>query len=221
MVTAMGLRAGWWGLGLLVLMWVVAPARADDRARLDAARACTEEPQRLVRLACFDRVFDTPVSVQRLSVPEAPRSARWRQAFAQEQGRTPEHGALYRDSGRVAGHLVTIAALGATPPRPLLVVQCHNNITELSLMLPRPSAEERIALTLAGDTFRDRQLWRVRDDGYVVSAGRGLPAIRTLKALERTGGFRIESDTAGIDGLVFDLNGLAGALGPVRQDCGW
>lgn len=219
-------------LALLVLcFWQLAlmvetPAWADGSTQLDAAQACTKEPQRLVRLACFDEVFSTPVLVQQLSAqqgaePEMPRSVRWREAFAQEQGRTPETGVLYRNTGQVAGHLVTIAALGVTPPRPLLVAQCHNNITELSLMLSRPLERERVDLTLASSAFRERQLWRVRDDGYVVSGGRGLPAIRTLKTLNRSGQFHLESDTAGVDGLVFDLSGLAEALAPLRQNCGW
>lgn len=206
-----------WHLALAV----ETPAWAEGESPLEAAQACTREPQRLVRLACFDEVFGTPVSAQHLAQPDTPRSARWREAFAQEQGRTPETGAVYRDTGRAAGHLVTVAALGVTPPRPLLVAQCHNNITELSLMLARPLDRERVDLTLAGDDFREHQLWRVRDAGYVVSGGRGLPAIRTLKSLNRSGQFRLESDTTGVDGLVFDLSGLAEALTPLRQDCGW
>lgn len=205
----------------LLLTVLTASAWAEDRARLDAALACTDEPQRLVRLACFDRVFSTPVLAQPLTEPETPRSPRWQEAFAQEQGRTPETGALYRDTGLMAGHLVTIAALGTMPPRPLLLAQCHNNITELALLLPKPSTDERVALTLTGDGFSERQLWRIRDGGYAVSGGRGLPAIHTLKMLDRSGQFRIASDAAGIDGLVFDLSGLSQALQPLRQDCGW
>ncbi|SDX69075.1 type VI secretion system-associated protein VasI [Marinobacter mobilis] len=214
------LRLGLASLGLCLALQTV-PVWAEDPNRLEAAQACTGEPQRLVRLACFDAVFNTPVSARQVATPEVPRSPRWREAFTQEQGRTPETGALYRDTGSVAGHLVTIAALGVAPPRPLLLAQCHNNITELAVMLPRPSDDERVALTLVAEGVNERQLWRVRDSGYAVSSGRGLPAIHTLKGLGRASQFRIESDAAAIDGLVFDLSGLSQALQPLRQDCGW
>jgi len=121
--------------GLLSLA-VSAPIQAGTSEQLSDARDCTGEPQRLARLACFDEVFGTPVS---LTLPEemaGQQPERWRQAFAQEQRRRPDDGPIYRNTGQISGHLLTLSALGSMPPRPLLAIQCHNNITELSLMLP-------------------------------------------------------------------------------------
>ncbi|MDC0662906.1 type VI secretion system-associated protein VasI [Marinobacter sp. SS21] len=210
-------RMEWRALLGLVWMLVAACAQAGDDA-LQAARSCTEEPQRLARLACFDAVFGTPLPTSQRPVQASPQPLRWLAAYAQEQARTPEDAVIYRDTGAAAGHLLTLAALGAVPPRPLLTVQCHNNITELALMLAEPLARERVELTFASG---DSQLWRVRDNGYVVSAGRGLPAIRTLKALARQSQTQLHSSEAEVDGLMFDLAGLAAGLRPLREACGW
>lgn len=205
---------------LLVLVWMMSAslAQAGDSA-LQAARDCTEEPRRLARLACFDAVFDTPIPQAQAPAEASPQPVRWLEAYAQEQARTPDSTAIYRNTGTTAGHLLTLSALGSVPPRPLLTVQCHNNITELTLMLAEPLTRERAQV--AFDDGTGYQLWRVRDAGYVISAGRGLPAIRTLKALARQTQTQVHSNEAALDGLMFDLSGLASGLRPLRDACGW
>lgn len=192
-------------------------AGAEMNQQLMAAEACAEESQRLERLTCFDEVFGTPVAVAIKDAVGGNQPERWRQAFAQEQNREPGDGPLYRDTADRAGHLLTISALGVKPPRPVLAVQCHNNITELTLMLPEAIREERITV----DFGRGRQVWRVRDDGFVISGGRGLPAIRTVKAMFGGAGVTVASSSGAIDGLMFDLEGFRETLRPLREDCGW
>ncbi|OEY67914.1 type VI secretion system-associated protein [Marinobacter sp. X15-166B] len=185
--------------------------------QLEAARACARESQRLERLACFDRLFATPVVVSAPSAAPVRRSARWLQAYAQEQQRTAGDGALYRHSGSQAGHLITLPALGSAVPRPLLTIQCHHNITELSLMLPQPLPEERV--TLAWGDYQ--QVWRTREHGLVLSGGRGLPAIATIKAMVPLSHLQLSSTNPAVNGLVFDLAGLTTQLRPVRVACSW
>lgn len=210
-------------LAAMLMAWTgPAGVWAASVGALQAAQACIGEPRRLERLACFDEVFGTPVT---LSAPAgmsvSPRPVDWRLAYAMETARQPEDGVLYRDAGRQGGQLVTIAAVGATPPRPLMTVQCHNNITELALMLPRPLARERVTLSFSGAGGPREQTWRVRDEGLVVSAGRGLPAIRTLKDMLAGERLRFSSTESHLDGLIFDLAGLPAALEPLRRSCGW
>lgn len=200
----------------LALLLLVPNAWADQ---LDDARSCTSEPQRLERLACFDEVFGTPLasSDEELHAPDARRSERWRQAYASLDTENGGAGVIYRDTGRAAGQLVTVPALGVQPPRPLLVLQCHNNITELTLMLPEAIDEERIAMGFG----RGQTVWRVRDEGFVLSGGRGLPAIRTVKAMINSNEARIDAENSRIDGLLFDLSGYRQAIEPLRETCGW
>ncbi len=199
-----------------------APVWSAPPDLLQAARACTAESQRLARLACFDELFGTPITPA--APTEAPVSTLpvdWRLAYDMESDRQPGEGALYRHAGQQGGHLVTLAALGATPPRPLLTVQCHNNITELALMLPKPLASERVRLSFDSAGGIQEQVWRVRDEGLVVSAGRGLPAIRTLKGILSGERLRFSASDSPLDGLIFDLAGLPAALAPLRKICGW
>lgn len=112
---------------------------------------------------------------------------------------------------------MTISALGVQPPRPVLALQCHNNITELTVMLPEPMDRERVDVTLGAE----RAHWRVRDEGLVVSAGRGLPAIRIVQGIVRQQDVRLNANAPELDGLLFDLTGYAEAIQPLRQACGW
>lgn len=206
-------RAGLIGLALLLMSTV---GQADTR--LSDAQACTEEPNRLARLACFDDVFDTPLARYESGStgPAIHQPERWRQAFAQA-GQNDASGPIYRNTGSAAGHLVTVAALGAQPPRPVLTLQCHNNITELTVMLPKPISRERVDVALALAPSQ----WRVRDEGLVVSAGRGLPAIRSALEIVHQPDVRIQAGAPELDGLLFDLTGYSDAIRPLRQACGW
>ncbi|MEX2476142.1 type VI secretion system-associated protein VasI [Marinobacter sp.] len=207
-----------WRHRILMLTTLGCMATPVAAGQMDEARQCALESQRLKRLACFDGVFGTPLAAaESLSVSAAERPARWRQAYAQEQGRTPGDGPLYNNTGDQAGHLVTLAALGSQPPRPVLALQCHNNITELSLMLPDPLDEERVTIGFGAG----QDLWRVRDNGYLLSGGRGLPAIQVAKALAARGDAEITSPNGSVDGLMFDLEGFRAAIEPLRSECGW
>lgn len=212
---------GRWNSGLLFIALTFTGPQPEVRAGLlDEARRCTGEVQRLERLACFDAVFGTPISDSsqvQARMPVAVRSERWRQAYATTGSPHDTGVASYRDTGRAAGQLVTVSALGVEPPRPRLVLQCHNNITELTLMMPRPLSEERVRLAIGTQTM----VWRVRDEGFVLSGGRGLPSIRIVKSLLAGPSARVDSATGGVDGLLFDLAGFADAIRPLRESCGW
>lgn len=203
-------------LSLVLLLLVSASSWADPR--LADARACSMELNRLERLACFDELFGTPLAryETRQRLGGVNQSERWRRVFAQSGGEDAG-GAVYRDTGAAAGHLVTVAALGVKPPRPVLALQCYNNITELAVMLPEPLDRERVEVTLGPQ----RAHWRVRDEGLVVSAGRGLPAIRTVLDVVKQSDVRLQADARELDGLLFDLNGFAEVIRPLRQACGW
>jgi type VI secretion system protein VasI len=61
----------------------------------------------------------------------------------------------------------------------------------------------------------------VRDDGFVVSAGRGLPSIRMARGLAALQDTELSADNRQLDGLMFDLAGLDQAMKPLRKSCGW
>lgn len=214
-------RTAAWLMAAGLLATSLPSVSADPQLLLEQARDCTGETRRLERLACFDRVFHTPLADAKRQIKETHRSESWRQAYRQEGERRPEQGPIYRSTGALAGHMITIPALGTRPPRPLLALQCHNNITELSVLLPEAVSSERLRLSFDGDYRGDSDLWRVRDDGFVVSAGRGLPSIRKARGLAALQDTELSADNSQLDGLVFDLAGLDQAMKPLRKSCGW
>lgn len=220
-----GPRARLAGLALLLaagLLPATGHAQSDVQndaraARLQAAEACAERPSRLGRLECYDGLFrDRPASAD----ASGTRSPLWQAVADQETERGPDDvGVLVRESAdRV---LMSAPALGTVPPRPLLVISCDDAITRFQLHLHEPIEASRAPLRLRGDGVTLDQTWRALDDGHVVSGGRGLPAIGTLKRL--LGGERLElgSELPAIDGLRFDLDGWRAAIEPLRTLCRW
>lgn len=214
-------RTAQWLVATALLVSSLPAASDEQQALLEQAHDCTGESRRLERLACFDRVFGTPLADVAEQVEESRRPESWHQAYRQEDERRPGQGPIYRNTGPLAGHLITIPALGTRPPRPLLALQCHNNITELSVVLPEAVSSERLQLSFGGAHSGDAGLWRVRDDGFVVSAGRGLPSIRKARGLATLQDTELSADNSQLDGLMFDLAGLNQAMKPLRKSCGW
>lgn len=204
------------------LMLLASPLVRANPSLISSAKLCSELTGQMDRLACYDRVFAEPVDASR---SEAVGSERWRLALAQADRQSPGEPLQAFDHGRRAGWMVTVTARGRSKPAPVLMAQCHNNITELALLLNRPLAEERIAVewfTTDGEgTVSSPEIWRVRDNGLLVSAGRGLPAIRMILSLARQDQWHLTTRAASLDGLEFDLRGLAQALQPLRSACGW
>jgi type VI secretion system protein VasI len=77
--------------------------------------------------------------------------------------------------------------------------------------------DERLTL----DFGQGEQVWRVRDNGFVASGGRGLPAIRTILDMSGAGSVTVVSSNSRIDGLMFDLTDFGNRLRPLREACGW
>lgn len=197
---------------------IAAPHAADPASMAEAAR-CAELDSRAGRLACYDALFRPVPNAGEAASPASPL---WRAAARQGQARREAESGLRvtADADRV---LLTAPALGTPPPRPTLVLACHDEITHFEIHLPEPAGAGRVDLTLRlGAADRLQQTWRLRDGGRVLSGGRGLPAIETLRRLMAGGTLTLESNAGhGLDGLRFDLAGLRKALQPLRAQCRW
>ncbi|SNY97459.1 type VI secretion system-associated protein VasI [Halomonas sp. hl-4] len=204
--------------GLLVLLTLLShSSRAEGRAALlESAQTCAEETSRLERLHCYDALFQTPNS----SVDTHELPALWHAIERQEAGRSgDEMGLVMRETG--SDVLISVPALGTTPPRPIMVVACEKMITRFQLHMPLPIDTARVELELTGDGRSIDQQWRVRDGGQIVSGGRGLPAIDTLRQLLSADEITLRSDVSALDGLRFDVSGLREDIQPLRDACRW
>ena len=204
--------------GLLVLLTLLShPSRAEGRtALLEKAQACAEESSRLERLNCYDALFKTPTPSGDTS--ELP--ALWHAIERQEAARAADDmGLTVREMG--SDVLISVPALGTTPPRPVMVMACENLITRFQLHMPVAIDSARVTLELSGHGGVIEQQWRVRDGGQVVSGGRGLPAIDTLRQLLGAEELTLRSDESALDGLRFDVSGLREDIQPLRDACRW
>lgn len=217
-MNTMLLKHQWLVGSLLIASVLVSPAlQADTEAdMLEQARACGEESSRLERLHCYDAVFQTDGDTgESTDMP-----ALWYAIERQEAARREDDvGLMVQESGDNV--LISVPALGTTPPRPILVMACEKLITRFQLHLPTSLNDARVDLQLVGNGGTVQQQWRVRDGGQVLSGGRGLPAIETLRQLLNASEVTLRSDVSALDGLRFDVTGLRQDIQPLRNACRW
>ncbi|PMR69675.1 type VI secretion system-associated protein VasI [Halomonas heilongjiangensis] len=209
------IRPALW-LGLAMVLFNSVGALAAEEL-LESAHECAVLDSRLERLGCYDALFQAAEDV---SAGGDPRSALWHAINAQEAARDGDDmGLLVRE--RSDGVLMSVPALGSVPPRPQLVIACEKSITRFQLHLPTAVNAPRARLRLVAAGREQQQEWRVRDGGYVVSGGRGLPAIATLRQLLDADELVLGSDLGVLDGLRFELSELRRHIQPLRDACRW
>ncbi|QZP24607.1 type VI secretion system-associated protein VasI [Pseudomonas mosselii] len=193
-------------------------------------RDCTGIVSNVERLACFDEAAGTPARVpaigRRWSAPEldAPSVAR---VMANEARRAPDNLAFilgFEDDKRTGRRQVVISApaIATSEPRPYLAVSCVQNISRLQLLTAEPVQGNRVTLQLRTEHRSTRSLaWQVLENGQVLDAGRGLPAIEQIKVLQGAQRILVVSDHPALDGLRFDAQGLDPLIDQARTACRW
>ncbi|MCC5883327.1 MAG: type VI secretion system-associated protein TagO [Halomonas sp.] len=210
-------RAPWLALAASLAFSADAWSGNVAEALVAQAHECAAEDSRLERLGCYDALFLTR---QEAATSEDVRPALWHAINAQEAERDgDEMGPLLREDGE--GVRISVPALGSVPPRPQLVIACEKTITRFQLHLPQALDAPRVQVRLRAGASELEQVWQARDGGYVVSGGRGLPAIATLQQLLDADELTLGSDQAVLDGLRFETAGLRQALQPLRDACRW
>ncbi|MGL4925210.1 MAG: type VI secretion system-associated protein VasI [Aeromonas veronii] len=194
----------------LLFSVVTSDGNPVDRGLL---QACRQEMSPLVRLACYDALGN---EVNSSSDTVSAKSATWLAIQEQESARVPDSAPflLRQEESSTAAVLTRPALRGAT-----LAIGCVNSITHIRLRLDAPWRGESVEVALDGQATRSSQSWFIRDQGWLLEYGRGLPAIEELK---RWIGHR-ELQVKGANSVVLqvDLNGLKEALLPLRQLCRW
>ncbi|MBH3409383.1 type VI secretion system-associated protein VasI [Pseudomonas putida] len=194
-----------------------------------AARDCPSLVSNLERLACFDEAAGTPARVvsQAWSAPEqdAPSVSR---VMANEADRSVDDlafrlGSSREDAGAAQPWLVISApAIASAEPRSYLAISCIQNISRLQLITGQPLDGNRVKVQLRGELgATTATAWQVMENGRVLDAGRGLPAIEQIKQLIGAHRVQVTSDEPGVDGLIFDAQGLDPLIDQARKTCRW
>lgn len=201
-------------------------AMAEESLRLSEAAQCREIKARAARLACFDEAYGTPEAVGGpvIELPSQSPPPYWERLMRQERSREEGINGFIKDqrldaSGEPEMVLLTRAVRGGRGA--VLAISCQERITRLELAIPEPLEQGPVGLTLVNGGDRRAVRWRARNEGWLVQAGRGLPAIRTLRDWLDSDQVRLVSRERTLDGLVFELDDLEQALKPLRRACSW
>ncbi|EBS2230351.1 type VI secretion system-associated protein VasI [Salmonella enterica] len=211
---------------LLPLLLITSPVFAGDgQVTLEAMSACRKEPAALERLDCYDRIL-SPQSDSGFA--GALVKARYdgearKRAFEQEAQRADNSTALLltRTEGEHPTVVITTPAIGSLPPRPVLMFSCVDNITRMQVALSASRQEHDIPVTLKTESGAFRSRWFVRENGFLLEASRGLSGIDEIKQLFGARTLTLETGNGGAGQLIFNIDGLAQTLAPLREACHW
>ena len=183
--------------------------------RLDKAEQCVSIKSNINRLACFDRVFNTPVREQMI-----------------------DERAVSNLVPKLVGDIFTLAkvdgrdawaennlelALLSNDGNASIYVACKDNITRFQRALDKPVKHNllngHIANTETNHTVSKID-WQSAERGYLLDAGRGLYAIQQLKSILYIDTFSVSLPQEDRQ-FIFKNNGLASQVAPIRKECGW
>ena len=191
-------------------------------------RDCPRVVSNVERLACFDQVAGTPAytTKRQRSAPEqqAPSVLR---VMANEAARAPDDLTFRIRSQNQGGEgppalVISAPAIASGDERTYMAISCIQAISRLQLITRRPIEASWVKVRLTGEGWSTRETpWQVMENGQVLDAGRGLPAIEQIRKLIGAQRIEVESDHPEIDGLTFDAQGLAPLIGQVRSTCRW
>ncbi|WP_001097952.1 type VI secretion system-associated protein VasI [Vibrio sp. RC586] len=196
-------------------------AQAQSASLIDQAEQCRTVSARLERLACFDRVFATPLDAV-VVTPMTPYPTEWKRAMAALKQPASESGWFLVTDGEGKGSSAWVALpaqnrLSAEQTPAVLLLSCINNLSRIELALPQEREDARIQISIRQQT----QFWRSDDHGVLFSSARGMPAIEMMKLAASEPRLLLRSNAPFADGLQFDTRGVNEALDALRERCGW
>ena len=196
-----------------------------------AVGGCTDIRSSIQRLACFDKLFDTPIYLDAVRIPEVlqPSYGIVDVVNKLESQRETDNYDLFisvsvehsdTEQRRV---VLTAPAIGAIGVRPILALSCIDNISRLQMIFSQPLDKTRVNLAIQNK--KDKQVlseeWKVIGGGYIVDAGRGIPSIRIIQRLKDSKRITFSSDQSSVEGLVFDLEALPKYIVELATACHW
>jgi type VI secretion system protein VasI len=193
-----------------------------------AARDCPRIVSNLERLACFDEAAGTPArsATRTWSAPEQEAPSVLSVSLNEVQRAADDWGFLLtaqdEDGEGLSRLVISAPAIASAKPHPVLAISCVQNISRLQLITGQPLDTHRLDVRLFKDeTPVSSGPWQVQENGRVLDAGRGLPAIDQIKRLIGAQRIHLISEHPVVGNLSFDAVGLSPLIAEARKACRW
>lgn len=193
-----------------------------------SAGDCPQIVSNLERLACFDQAAGTRARPERLQWSAPEQDAPTVHSVMANEAHRPSDNLMFRmrpESSGPTGQrrlLISAPAIASTEPRSYLAISCVENISRLQLITGQPIDASWVKVQLKGERWAtDWRPWQVMENGQVLDAGRGLPAIEQIKKLKGAHRIQVDSEHYLLDGLSFDAQGLGPLIDQARLACRW
>lgn len=183
--------------------------------RINQAEQCTSIKSNVSRLACFDKIFDTPIRTQiiddRIVANVIPKSVGDIFTLAKDD----IHDSFIENNLEVA--------LSSEDRHAAIYIACKDNITRFQIALDKPAKLNLLNVQIVNNNtnqIASKIDWQNAERGYLLDAGRGLYAIQQLKSILYIDLFTVSIPQENRS-FVFKNNGLASKVAPIRKECGW
>lgn len=183
--------------------------------RINQAEQCTSIKSNVNRLACFDKLFDTPIRTQiiddRIVANVIPKSVGDIFTLAKDD----IHDSFIENNLEVA--------LSSEDNHAAIYIACKDNITRFQIALDKPAKQNVLNVQIVNNNtnqIASKIDWQNAERGYLLDAGRGLYAIQQLKSILYIDLFTVSISQENRN-FVFKNNGLASKVAPIRKECGW
>lgn len=188
------------------------------------AETCTTIKSPVLRLACFDKLFQTPTyqvgSTYQANNDKLSHSVRHILNLENTDNTIADSFRVSHTGDKIE---ITLPSDSESTLSPVMFFGCIDNITHFQVALKQPIQKKRIRVnvldTLSTNTLFSAQ-WQVSDQGYLLDIGRGLFAIEKIKKMLNS-----QTITYQIPSLKyrwhFDLTNLKEHIRPLRDSCGW
>ncbi|MEI6859664.1 MAG: type VI secretion system-associated protein VasI [Shewanella sp.] len=191
--------------------------------QLKDAQICVSITSKLERLYCFDQVFATPLMIEQIEPTEhqsSTHAVEWLRATKNEAQRQGE-ASFFLGREKTSNNVwLTASAIGAVPPRPILMLSCIDGISRVELVLSHYFETGSIQIAINAVASKG-QRWQSDNSGYIFRTGRGLPAIKIMRSMLVSKSLILQSDNEEINGLHFDTTELKQGVMPLRKLCRW
>lgn len=205
----------------VILTWLLILPMTCHADLLIDAKSCVDVKSKLERLHCFDQVFTTPIAPQKTDTLLDEQPEEWKRATKNEERRR-DHSNFILNEGDDSGDLwLTASAIGALPPRPILMLSCINGISRVELLLSHYFERNSMKIAFNSRLPKMMQSWQSDNSGTLFRTGRGLPAVKAMRRMWAKNLLTLHSDTEEIDGLQFNTSELKWAIMPLRKACRW